>query len=333
MSKAAFNGSLAERHRSSRTSPHRTGCDLTVAYRKGHAVLRPVSSSGRVFLAPFAGKKDFAHAAALMLARTAASRGLRVKQIGEPKLATLAPVGGPNSFGGGSVMLRDLDLETLILAHGSHGSFEEGVCVMEAVAYVAGEDHGDHPKCACPTISDFLRSWNDSLKDDQRQILKPLIPKLVGTNHGPEIALKRSYMVADWLVRTYTPEFLRMAKLEADAEALAALGELKDKESFTAAVAPINTARDSARAAWAAAGDAAWAAAAGAAAGAAARAAAWAAAAGAAARAAAGDAAWAAAAGDAAWAALKPSVERLQLSALDLVERMIAVQPETTVPA
>ena len=57
----------------------------------------------------------------------------------------------------------------------------EKACVMEAVAYVAGEEWSDHPECASTVISAFLRSWNDSLSDEDRQMLKPLIPKLVGT--------------------------------------------------------------------------------------------------------------------------------------------------------
>ena len=46
-------------------------------------------------------------------------------------------------------------LDTLHLDKGSHRSFEEGMCLLEAVAWVAGETHSDRPKCASPVIAAF----------------------------------------------------------------------------------------------------------------------------------------------------------------------------------
>jgi len=42
-------------------------------------------------------------------------------------------------------------IETVVLAQGSHPD-KDAMCVMEAVAYVAGEDWSDHPQCAAPVI-------------------------------------------------------------------------------------------------------------------------------------------------------------------------------------
>jgi hypothetical protein len=251
-------------------------------------------------------------------------------------------------------------LEPLVLESGGHDAPNNGLvhaCVMEAVAYVAGEPWSDHPECASPVLGAFLRSWNDSLSDEDRQMLKPLIPRLVGTKASKAVEEKRAWMAADWLARECAPAFLRLAGLTEHAEALEGLAALttawraeKAQPQLAAAgaaawdaarVAAWAAARDAARdAAWASAGAAARDAA-GASAGAAARVAAWAAA-GASARvaawAAAGAAAWAAAwdaAGAAAWAAawdaagaaarvaLEPTVKQLQASALLLVERMI----------
>jgi hypothetical protein len=216
-----------------------------------------------------------------------------------------------------------LNLDGLVLAKGGHASPTEGACVMEAVSMLAQEPFTDEPECVCPTIRAFLINWNDSLNDEDRQKLKPLIPLVVGTNQGEAMALRRSYMVADWYVRTYLPAWLRLAKLDAEADAVASLPECSDKGSLKASETAVFAARDKSEAAGAAAGAAARAAAraaawdaardaAGAAAGAAARAAAWAAA-----RDAAG-----AAARDAAGAALRPTVVELQASAIALVERM-----------
>src|SRR6185312_5136171 len=85
------------------------------------------------------------------------------------------------------------------LQRGAHGSAEGGACVMEAVAFVAGEPWGDHPECACPVISTFLRSWNDALPDDERDaLLRPLIPQLVNTKSTAAVETRRALMCADW---------------------------------------------------------------------------------------------------------------------------------------
>jgi hypothetical protein len=58
-----------------------------------------------------------------------------------------------------------LELESLVLAKGSHNPDEGEACVMEAVAFVAGEPWSDSPTCASPVIAAFLRRWNDDLSD------------------------------------------------------------------------------------------------------------------------------------------------------------------------
>ena len=254
-------------------------------------------------------------------------------------------------------------VQKLTLYQGAHDP-DSKMCVMEAVAFVAGEAWSDHPACACPVISTFLRSWNDALptNEERDRLLKPLIPKLVSTVNKA-LEEKRVLMAADWLVRVNTPAWLRLAGLTVHADALANLPEITSLAQVPSIRAPIEAAqRDAAAAldaAWAAAWDAARTAAwdaARTAALAAARAAAWAAAwaaARTAARAAAWDAArtaawdaarnaartaawaaaWAAAwdaardaARDAAWAKLEPTMKQLQLSAVELVERMIAAK-------
>ena len=198
-------------------------------------------------------------------------------------------------------------IQTLSLKAGAH-SPNSTFCILEAVAFVAGEPWSDHPECACPIIGAFLRSWNDFLPTDadRDRLLKPLIRDLVGSKSTKEVEQKRALLCADWLIRVNTPTWLRLAGLTVHADALEALPEITAFAQVPSMRGTIEAARTGAYKAWAtdAAGDAAWAAAgdaAWAAAGAAARAAAGDAARDAA-RAAAWDAAWAAA-GDAAWAA------------------------------
>ena len=186
------------------------------------------------------------------------------------------------------------------LGAGSHEeNAEHQMCVMEAVAFVAGEPWSDAPACACPVITSFCVSWNDSLPNDadRDRLLKPLIPKIVGTRSTPEVEERRSYMALDWLIRVHTPKWLDMVPaLHERAKELRELDAIVDMAGATAAGVKVRLAQKDA----AAAGDAAW------------------------------DAAWAAAraaAGDAAWDALKPTTEWLQASAVQLVEDMCAVRP------
>jgi len=199
-------------------------------------------------------------------------------------------------------------------AHTPNGHY----CVMEAVAYVAGEKWSDSPECVCPVLGAFMRAWNDGLPNDaeRNRLLLPLIPRLVGTRGGKALEQRRATMAADWLIRTHTVAWLRLAKLNKQADMLASLPEITDFAQCPSLMPTLEAVRKDATAAW----DAAWAAA---------RDAAWAAARDAvwdAARAAAWDAARdaaRAAAWDAAWDALKATTAELQQSALRLVERMI----------
>jgi hypothetical protein len=114
------------------------------------------------------------------------------------------------------------------LHHGGHRPNAEGrMCAMEAVAYIAGEPWSDTPQCASPVISAFMSVWNDGLPDAERTtLLLPLIPRLVGTRGDEALEERRSLMAADWLVRVHTPAWLRLAKLDAQAELLERLPEI-----------------------------------------------------------------------------------------------------------
>ncbi len=219
-------------------------------------------------------------------------------------------------------MTTTIDLDSLHLDTGAHGSPEDGACIMEAVSLLAGEVWSDTPACASPVLGAFLRSWNDSLPDDERQQLKQYIPRLVGSKGTPAQEDERAWMAMDWLIRTYTPAWLRLAGLNGQAATLASLPEFQAGMDVPSIRPAIDRVRKDAAAAWAAAraaardaaGDAAWdaaRAAAGDAAGDAARDAAWVAA--------------RAAARDAARDALAPTKSELQTAAHVLVDRMLAI--------
>ena len=102
------------------------------------------------------------------------------------------------------------EVAALPLDSGSHEYIRYGMCVMEAVSYVAGEPWSDSPECACPVIAAFLRSWNDALPDDQRNdLLRPLIPLLIGTHATPAVEQRREIQPSRVLHRRKLASALR----------------------------------------------------------------------------------------------------------------------------
>src|SRR4051794_7375102 len=116
-------------------------------------------------------------------------------------------------------MTYHVDLAAIELKAGSHTSPGDGLCVMEAVAYFAGEPHSDHPACASPVITSFAMRLNDRWDDEARQRLKPFIPRIVGTR-DPALEETRRYLLVDWSVRTFAPRWLRRAGLDGHAAKL-----------------------------------------------------------------------------------------------------------------
>jgi hypothetical protein len=227
---------------------------------------------------------------------------------------------------------------------GAHDPTDGKMCVMEAVAYVAGEPWSDHPQCVSPVIAKFLRTWNDDLSDAETRtrLLAPLIPDVIGTRTTDADEETRAWLATDWLVRVYAPAWLDLTpSLASHATALRALPSLTSPEiavacqsvieaADSAALASASAARSAARLAADSAAFAAAFAAALAAAYSAARSAALAAALAAAYSAArlAADSAAYSAARSAAREALAPTVATLQASAVELVRAMCAVGRE-----
>ena len=121
-----------------------------------------------------------------------------------------------------------IDFRNYNFGTGKHLTPDDGMCVMEAVAYVAGEPHTDRPKCASPVISAFLRFWNDSITDDdnRRDLLGPFVYRMVGTAASREIESQRSWMAFDWLVRNCLPSFMELTPMTPIAKKLRDLPEL-----------------------------------------------------------------------------------------------------------
>jgi hypothetical protein len=96
---------------------------------------------------------------------------------------------------------------TIVLEKGKHYSPDEGMCLMEAVSFIAGGDFTDHPKCVSPVLASFGIALNDFLSDDARQRLVPTIPFLTGTVNSKKDK-QDGLRCAHWLITHWLPAWL-----------------------------------------------------------------------------------------------------------------------------
>jgi hypothetical protein len=88
--------------------------------------------------------------------------------------------------------------QTVKLAQGRHTSPEQGACVMELASMLAGERFRDDPRCVCPVIAAFLRSYNDALDAKRRQDLYRFAAESVGTAAGSAVRAERGRACMAW---------------------------------------------------------------------------------------------------------------------------------------
>lgn len=125
--------------------------------------------------------------------------------------------------------LTKAKLGELILESGAHKFRDEGVCAMEAVAWLAGESHSDTPSCTCLTITRFVQSINDQATEEARQELKSVLHLVIGTQTEDIQRLrKRAYLATDFAVRVAAPWALDVAGLMEKAATLRALPPVAD---------------------------------------------------------------------------------------------------------
>jgi hypothetical protein len=119
-------------------------------------------------------------------------------------------------------------IKSLPLKSGAHDP-DSTFCVMEAAAYVAGEEWSDHPRGVPRTIATVLRYWNDRLGTDadRDRLLKPFIPRIIDLRSDKATETRRAIMVWDWMLRTAVPKVLLAAHFDAEADRLAQRAECK----------------------------------------------------------------------------------------------------------
>lgn len=93
------------------------------------------------------------------------------------------------------------------IANGGHPDRSDGLCAMELVAWMAGEPHSDSPDCTSLVLAAFVRTWNDAIPDDETRtrLLKPILPRLIGTRRSAAVEQRRADLAFDWCVRVSTP--------------------------------------------------------------------------------------------------------------------------------
>ncbi|NDJ13577.1 MAG: hypothetical protein EBY17_20675 [Acidobacteriia bacterium] len=84
------------------------------------------------------------------------------------------------------------------------------MCLLEAVAFMAGEPHSDCPMCVCPILASFARTLNDSFRSDveRTENLSQFISKLAQTNRGPDIGRARLNYILNHVLRIVVPNYL-----------------------------------------------------------------------------------------------------------------------------
>jgi hypothetical protein len=93
------------------------------------------------------------------------------------------------------------DLSAIRLAVGVHRDREDGLCLLEAVAWWAGEPHTVQPQCVSAVLSPLCAELNDVMPDTERSLLVPLIPRLAVSKAAPAVEWQRAFLLADYVLR------------------------------------------------------------------------------------------------------------------------------------
>ena len=100
-------------------------------------------------------------------------------------------------------------LSRIPLSPGKHYENAAQKCVMECVAFVMGEPHTDHPRCACPVVTRIAMHVNDGFVPNDGGDLSRRILQLAGSNRGEAVTRERAYFLTDYAFRTLVPRVVR----------------------------------------------------------------------------------------------------------------------------
>ena len=139
------------------------------------------------------------------------------------------------------------ELGTLTLQNRPHATRADDKCMSELVDWMAGKSDSNLPACVSPVLADFGKAWKDGMRsDEEREQLREYVPLLVGTASA-NVDLTRSRMAFSWLIREYTPAWLRLSGFGEHADRLATLPDLAADENLLRTTQTINAAKDAAK--------------------------------------------------------------------------------------
>jgi hypothetical protein len=100
-------------------------------------------------------------------------------------------------------------LRGLVLEQGTHIRREDGLSLMEAVAWISGLSHSAEPVCVDPVFIRVCSFLNNRWDDRDRQKLLRLVLLLVGTRQGGQLSKRRAFFIIDRVIRLVFSAFLR----------------------------------------------------------------------------------------------------------------------------
>ncbi len=108
------------------------------------------------------------------------------------------------------------------IASGGHSEESGQRCIQEWCSYIAGEPHGAMPACVSPVLRDYSIQINDRWPDGPRQLLAPYGLRMLGTAGDGQDDARRE-IAQQALVTDLLPAWLRLAGMDAEADALASV--------------------------------------------------------------------------------------------------------------
>jgi hypothetical protein len=135
------------------------------------------------------------------------------------------------------------DLGAITLEPEPHTRRGTRLTLLELASWLDHEPHSDAPSGVSPVLATFARWWSSGLPDADRQDLKLVAERLIGTgtaSAGEEQT--RRWLATEWLVRVQAPAWLRAAGMLEVADRLIGLGSLRNDLELVRAVDTLGSA-------------------------------------------------------------------------------------------
>lgn len=126
---------------------------------------------------------------------------------------------------------RLAQLDSIELKHGGHNPGSGCYCFNEAVAFVAQEPHSAAPACESDVLRRYTTVLNDRWNDEDRQLLKPFVPRVVGTA-GDGKDDRRKEIATQFLLERYLEPWFRLAGMDTEADQVIAARTLPIAEQI-----------------------------------------------------------------------------------------------------